>query len=50
MIAPKSVVLSSEPHSSVVVAFVKYVAKNGPIGASLVYVTITPPNVPKISA
>ena len=47
MIAPNSVHLSTEPHRSVVEAFVKKVAKNGPSGAPLTSVATTPPEMPK---
>jgi ABC-type transporter Mla maintaining outer membrane lipid asymmetry permease subunit MlaE len=40
MIAPKSVVFTTDPHRSVVEAFVSSVAKNGPSGASKVSVAI----------
>ena len=50
MIAPNSVVLTIEPHRSVVSALLKKVAKNGPSGAWLTSVAAIPPITPKISA
>ena len=50
MIAPNSVVLSTEPQRSVVVALLSSVAKKGPSGASKVIVARIPPKIPKISA
>ena len=50
MIAPNSVVLTTDPHRSVVDALLSRVAKKGPNGASKVSVASTPPKMPKISA
>ncbi len=50
MIAPKSTHFNSEPHRSVVEAFVKNVAQNGPSGAPLTSVAMMPPVMPKMIA
>ena len=48
--APNSVVFTTDPHRSVVDAFVSSVAKNGPSGALKVSVASTPPKIPNSSA
>jgi hypothetical protein len=50
MIAPNSVVFTTDPQRSVVEALFNKVAKNGPNGASKVKVANTPPKMPKINA
>ena len=50
MIAPKIVVLTTEPHRSVVEALLKKVAQNGPSGAWLTIVAMMPPKMPNSSA
>ena len=50
MIAPNKVVLSTDPHRSVVEAFVKNVAQNGPNGALLTNVAKIPPKIPNNNA
>jgi hypothetical protein len=42
--------LTTLPHRSVVLAFVKNVAQNGPSGAPLTSVATTPPKMPHSSA
>src|SRR5205814_1369523 len=50
MIAPNNVVLSTDPHRSVVEALVKNVAQNGPNGAPLTNVARIPPKIPNFNA
>jgi hypothetical protein len=50
MIAPNRVVLTTEPHKSVVDALFSRVAKKGPKGASKVSVARMPPKMPNSSA
>src|SRR5437660_655252 len=50
MIAPNNVVFSTDPHKSVVDAFVKNVAQNGPNGAPLTKVATIPPKIPNNNA
>src|SRR5437588_4547839 len=50
MIAPNIVVFKTDPHRSVVDAFVKNVAQNGPNGAPLTKVATIPPKIPNKSA
>ena len=50
MIAPNSVVLTTDPHRSVVSALLKNVEKNGPSEAWLTSVARIPPKMPKITA
>ena len=50
MIAPNKVVFRTDPHRSVVEALVKKVAQNGPSGAPLTSVAMTPPKIPNNSA
>ena len=50
MIAPNSVHFRTDPQRSVIDAFVKNVAQNGPSGAPLTSVAMTPPKMPNSSA
>ena len=50
MIAPNNVHFRTDPHRSVIDAFVKKVAQNGPSGAWLTSVVITPPKMPNSTA
>ena len=50
MIAPNIVHFSTEPQRSVVEAFVKKVAQNGPSGAPLTSVARMPPKMPNSRA
>src|SRR4051795_8389527 len=50
MIAPNIVHLRTDPHRSVTEALVKNVAQNGPSGAPLTSVAMTPPKIPNSSA